>query len=422
MKQILIIDETPLFREYLKLKLEDNNAVEVSVGISAMDGISKMKNLVPDLIILDYHLGRQGFMEVLKQKKTSPNTINTPVIILAQRIDQKRLIELVPYNVRKIFNKPVKIDALFATLSEVLGLRLNIDESPGIVEVHVNDSIIFIEIAKGLNRDKLDLLRFKLMELIELYDIRIPKVIIMLSDIKLGFGDAPNMQKLLETVLQASRAKLSYIRVLTNDDFVRQFIEGKKEYTGIEVVSNLRYAMDGLLSEIDKRTESDDRKAEIISDKLLQARATETNGAVGLKFDADARNANFELMKASLQNLRIAIIDDDLIIREMIKNTFQKTGAVVISYSDGGEFLAAVDKEDFDLAFLDLNMPRTDGFEVLKALQARSIRYPIIVLSAVVQRDLMLKAFQMGIKSYLIKPLKPDDIFRKSIEILKANF
>jgi len=422
MKQILISDETPLFREYLKLKLEDNNAVEVSVGISAMDGISKMKNLVPDLIILDYHLGRQGFMEVLKQKKTSPNTINTPVIILAQRIDQKRLIELVPYNVRKIFNKPVKIDALFATLSEILGLRLNIDESPGIVEVHVNDSIIFIEIAKGLNRDKLDLLRFKLMELIELYDIRIPKVIIMLSDIKLGFGDAPNMQKLLETVLQASRAKLSYIRVLTNDDFVRQFIEGKKEYTGIEVVSNLRYAMDGLLSEIDKRTESDDRKAEIISDKLLQARATETNGAVGLKFDADARNANFELMKASLQNLRIAIIDDDLIIREMIKNTFQKTGAVVISYSDGGEFLAAVDKEDFDLAFLDLNMPRTDGFEVLKALQARSIRYPIIVLSAVVQRDLMLKAFQMGIKSYLIKPLKPDDIFRKSIEILKANF
>jgi len=34
----------------------------------------------------------------------------------------------------------------------------------------------------------------------------------------------------------------------------------------------------------------------------------------------------------------------------------------------------------------------------------------------------MLKAFQMGVKSCLVKPLKNDDIFRKSLEILKANF
>ena len=422
MKNILIIDETSLFRDYLKLKLEENSAVEVSIGISAMDGITKMKNLVPDLIILDYHLGRQGFMEVLKQKKTSPNTVNTPVIIMAQYIDQKRLIELVPFNVKKIFTKPVKIDALFVTLSELLGIQFGIDESPGIVEVHVNDSIIFIEIAKGLNRDKLDLLRFKIMELIELYDIRVPKVIVMLSDIKLGFADAPNMQKLLETVLQASRAKLNYIRILTNDDFVRQFITGKKEYSGIEVVTNLQYAMDGLLAETDKGPDYGEKTAEFIGDKLLRAKTTDAGEAMALKFDADARKTSFELMKKSLTNLRIAVVDDDFIIQEMIKNTFQKTGAKVFTFSDGEEFLTALDTENFDLAFLDLNMPRIDGFEVLKTLQTRDIQYPIIVLSAVVQRDMMIKAFQMGIKSYLVKPLKPEDIFRKSIEILKANF
>ena len=421
MKQILIIDETPLFREYLKLKLEENG-IEVNIGINDMDGISKMRNLAPDLIILDYHLGRQGFMEVLKQKKTSPNTINTPVIILAQRIDQKRLIELVPYNVKKVFTKPVKIDALFLTLSELLGVKLNIDESPGIVEVHVNDTIIFIEIAKGLNRDKLDLLRFKIVELIELYDIRVPKVIVMLSDIKLGFADAPNMQKLLDTILQASRVKLSYIRVLTNDDFVRQFIKGQKEYSGIEVVSNLQYAMDGLLAEIEKGAEYDEKKAEIIGDKLLQAKTVEAGEAMALKFEAEARNATLELIKDSLQNLRIAVVDDDFVIQGMIKNTFEKAGAVVYSFADGEEFLKVIDKEEFDLAFLDLNMPKMDGFEVLTALQARNIRYPIIVLSAVIQRETVLKAFQMGIKSYLVKPLKPEDIFRKTIEILKANF
>ncbi|AEF81370.1 response regulator [Leadbettera azotonutricia] len=421
MKQILIIDESPLFREYLRLKLADNG-IEVSVGINAMDGISKMRNMAPDLIIMDYHLSKQGYMEVLKQKKANPNTVKTPVIILAQRIDQRRLIELVPFGVKKVFTKPVKIDALFITLSELLGVPFNIDESPGIVEVHVNDDIIFIELAQGLNRDKLDLLRFKIIELIELYEIRVPKVIVMLSDIKLSFADAPNMQKLLETVLQASRAKLHYIRVLTKDEFARQFIEGQKEYSGIEVVSNLQYAMDGLLQDIEQGMEYAEKKAELIGEKVLSAGNSTAEESMALKFDAEAKSFTMEDIKESVQNLRIAVIDDDFIIQELIKNTFQKTGATVTTFSDGGEFIAAVDTEEFDLAFLDLMMPKVDGFEVLKALQSRDIRYPVIVLSAVTQRETVIKAYQMGIKSYLVKPLKPEDIFKKSMEILKANF
>jgi DNA-binding response OmpR family regulator len=421
MKQILIIDESPLFREYLRLKLAEND-IEVSVGINAVDGISKMRNMTPDLIIIDYHLSKQGYMEVLKQKKDNPNTVSIPVIILAQRIDQKRLIELVPYGVKKVFTKPVKIDALFVTLSELLGVPFNVDESPGIVEAHVNDDIIFIEIAQGLNRDKLDLLRFKIIELIELYEIRVPKVIVMLSDIKLGFADAPNMQKLLETVMQASRAKLRYIRVLTKDDFVRQFIEGQKEYSGIEVVSNLQYAMDGLLRDVDQGTEYAEKNAEIIGEKILSAESGGGTESMALKFDAEAKSLSMDDIKESVQNLRIAAIDDDFIIQELIKNTFQKTGATVKTFSDGGEFLAALDTEEFDLAFLDLMMPRVDGFEVLRTLQSKDIKYPIIVLSAVTQRETVIKAFQMGIKSYLVKPLKPEDIFKKSMEILKANF
>jgi DNA-binding response OmpR family regulator len=422
MRQILIIDESPLFREYLRLKLVDNG-IEVSAGINAIDGIAKMRSMAPDLIIMDYHLSRQGCMDVLKQKKSSPNTVNIPVIILAQHIDQRRLIEMVPYNVKKVFTKPVKIDALFVTLSELLKVPFNIDESPGIVEVHVNDDIIFIEIAQGLNRDNLDLLRFKIIELIELYEIRVPKVIVMLSDIKLSFADAPNMQKLLETVLKASRAKQRYIRILTRDGFVRQFIEGQKEYSGIEVVTNLQYAMDGLLAEIEPGMEYAEKKAEIIGEKLLSAEGSAAGEALALKFDAETgKGLSMEEIKESVQNLRVAAIDDDFIIQELIKNTFQQTGATVKTFSDGGEFIAVLDTEEFDIAFLDLMMPKIDGFEVLKVLQTRDIRYPIIVLSAVTQRETVIKAFQLGIKSYLVKPLKPEDIFKKSMEILKANF
>jgi CheY-like chemotaxis protein len=243
----------------------------------------------------------------------------------------------------------------------------------------------------------------------------------MLSDIKLSFADGPNMQKLLETVAQSSQAKPRNIRILTRDDFARQFIEGQKGYSGIEVVTNLQYAVDGLLAEID-RDDPGKKKAEIISDKVLAADTSAGEEAMALKFHTEAKGLGLESLKESLQNLRIAAIDDDLIIQELIKNTFASSGAAVKTYSDGSEFLAALDTETFDLAFLDLMMPKVDGFEVLKALQARDIRYPVIVLSAITQRETVIKAFQMGIKSYLVKPLKPVDIFKKSMEILKVNF
>ena len=239
MKHILIIEEPSLFRDYLRLKLEENY-VEVSLCINAAEGISRMRKTIPDLIIIDYQLGRHVVMEMLKQKKADQGTANIPVIITAQRIEEKQLLAMVPYNVKKVFTKPVKVDSLFVTLSEALGIPFRIDESPCIVDVHLNDNTIFIEIAQGLNHDKLDLLRFKIIELIDLHKIKVPRVIIMLSDIKLGFADTANMQKLLDTVFQASRVKQRNIRILTKDDFVHQFIKGQKEYEDIEVTTNLQ--------------------------------------------------------------------------------------------------------------------------------------------------------------------------------------
>ncbi|MDR2258747.1 MAG: response regulator [Treponema sp.] len=423
MKQVLIIDESPLFREYLRIKLAEND-IEVHIGVNALDGISKIRNIAPNLIIMDYHLSRQGCMEVLQAKRADPNAVSIPVVVMAQRIDQKKILELVPYNVKKVFTKPVKIDALFITLSEILQMPFAVDESPGIVEVHVNDDIIFIEIAQGLNRDKLDLLRFKIAELIELYEIKVPKVIVMLSDIHLTFADAPNLQTLLDVVMLASRARRRYIRVLTHDAFVRQYIDGQKEYGEIEVVSNLQYAMDGLLSDLDTSMEYAEKKAEIIGDKILSAKPGTEGEAMQLRFEAETKpkKLDMEALKDAMQNLRIAVVDDDLIIRELIKNTFQKTGAGIKAFSDGGEYLTVVDQENFDLVFLDLMMPVVDGFAVLNSLRSKDIRQPVIVLSAVTQRDTVIRAFRMGIKSYLTKPLKPDDIFKKAIEILKPDF
>jgi DNA-binding response OmpR family regulator len=420
MKQLLIIDESPLFREYLRERL-DGKQIEASSARNALDGISKIWTHVPDLIIMDYHLKSPGYLEVLKQKKANVNTANTPVIMMAQHIDQKRIIELVPYNVRKVLTKPLKLDALFASLTEILGIPFEIDETPGVVEVHVNDNIIFVEIAQGLNRDKLDLLHFKILELINLYGIRNPQVIVMLSDMTMSFADSPNLQKLLDVVIKSSKAKLQDIRILTLDAFARKFIEERPEYAGLEVVSNLQYALDGLITELDDAAELEEEVAELIGDRILSAAKSAPGESMQLRFEAESK-PDLEIFKDSIGNLKIAVVDDDFVIQELLKNTFRRFGTRVNVYSDGSEFLKDLMVDNFDLVFLDLLMPNVDGFEVLNAMKIMDMPQSVIVISAVSRRETVIRAFKLGIKSYIIKPLKPDDIIKKALEILRPNF
>jgi DNA-binding response OmpR family regulator len=78
--------------------------------------------------------------------------------------------------------------------------------------------------------------------------------------------------------------------------------------------------------------------------------------------------------------------------------------------------------EDFGLVFLDLLMPRIHGVKVLWTMRAEHICPPVIVLSSVAQRDTMIQVFRMGIKGYLVKPLKAEAVFAKTMEILRSSF
>ncbi|MFH2113417.1 MAG: response regulator, partial [Spirochaetota bacterium] len=146
--------------------------------------------------------------------------------------------------------------------------------------------------------------------------------------------------------------------------------------------------------------------------------------SVDLRFETEQIKPvySIETAKEFGGDLEIAVVDDDFVIQELLKTTFEAINATVHTYSNGKEFLAAVRNRVFDLVFLDLRMPELDGFGVLTELHALDLEMPIIILSAVTQRESVVRAFRAGVKSYLVKPLKPEQILRKTLEILKANF
>ncbi len=419
MKKILVIDESSLFRDFLRRKLE-TFGLEVVVAVNGLDGITKLRNDAPDLAIMDYYLSRISAVELLRQKKDDPNAAHIPVIITASKIDRSTILEVAKYNVRKFFNKPVKIDALLRTVSELLNVPIEFDNTPCILEAHFNDEILFIEIAQGLNQEKIDLLPYKIRELLDLYQVKSPKLLIMMSSVDIGPNDSLKLSSLLGGIMEASEARPRNVRILTNSDFVRKYVAGQNDLEGVEVVSTLDEAMDALLGR--KAGTYRDAQTNVVNEEFLQARSPRSGKEESFQMRFEEERADtFDLSELE-EGITISIVDDDYVIQELIRTAFSDTNFEVKAYDNGYDFMHSEEALKSDLVFLDLMMPEMDGFQVLNELKNKEHVPPIIVLSALSKRETVVEALKYGVKSYMIKPLKPEWILKKAAEVLKVSF
>ena len=85
MKKILVIDESNLFRDFLTAKLSEFD-FEVVSATNGLEGASKLRREIPDLVIMDYYLSRVSSLELLQGKKQDPNTADIPVILTSGRV------------------------------------------------------------------------------------------------------------------------------------------------------------------------------------------------------------------------------------------------------------------------------------------------------------------------------------------------
>ncbi len=413
MKQVLLIDESTVFRDYIRNKL-DSKRVSTEIGVGMLDSLSKMRSLLPDLVIIDYNTSKDFLFDLLDGKRQDPNAKDIPVVMLEQKIEQNDVARLVPYGIRKILPKPLKIDQLFQVITSILRVEFDIDTTPCILEARVNDNIIFVEIAQGLNREKIDLLKYRMRELIGLYNLSFPKILVMMTDLSLSFIDGPNLELLMESLLADQSIRNKNVKLLTLDSFAREFVAGNQKYADVQVVTDLSKAIDSLLKDVGTA----DDASTVISERILTAgsAANLNGGSLEMRFKSE-----IESLRSVARDIRIAVIDDDVVIRNVLHKTFQTIHAHVDQFESGEAFFPKGLSVTYDLIFLDLMMPGMNGFDVLKKVKEAEVQTPIIVLSAISQREAVLKVLSSGVKSYMIKPLKPELILKKSIEVLQAS-
>lgn len=120
---------------------------------------------------------------------------------------------------------------------------------------------------------------------------------------------------------------------------------------------------------------------------------------------------------------KIAIVDDEADISELIKVHIDKAGFESLQYFNGLDFMMAVEKEDFDLIILDLMLPDLMGTEICKKIRSnpKTENLAIIMLTAKTEEVDKILGLELGADDYLTKPFSPRELVARVNAILRRT-
>jgi two-component system response regulator HydG len=110
------------------------------------------------------------------------------------------------------------------------------------------------------------------------------------------------------------------------------------------------------------------------------------------------------------KQMNIMVVDDEEIVRESFFHWFKKYGHTVETASSGFEALEKLEKQPFELMFVDIKMPGMDGIELLEKVKLEYPETIVIIITAYGSIDSAVKAMRIGAGDYLLKPFKPDQL------------
>lgn len=106
-------------------------------------------------------------------------------------------------------------------------------------------------------------------------------------------------------------------------------------------------------------------------------------------------------------SFQILIVDDDPVCRRMLTQIIEghEDGMVVGTAESGWEAISRIEEEQPDVVLIDLLMPDLDGIGTIKALKERGYSGKFVMLSQVVNKDMVGEAYQMGVEFFIHKPI-----------------
>jgi EAL domain-containing protein (putative c-di-GMP-specific phosphodiesterase class I)/ActR/RegA family two-component response regulator len=102
---------------------------------------------------------------------------------------------------------------------------------------------------------------------------------------------------------------------------------------------------------------------------------------------------------------RILVVDDEPALLALYSEVLSGEGFAVTACRSGGEALACLEREVFDAALSDISMPGLDGMGLLRALRARGLDLPVVLVTGAPSLNTAIEAIEHGALQYLVKPV-----------------
>lgn len=117
-------------------------------------------------------------------------------------------------------------------------------------------------------------------------------------------------------------------------------------------------------------------------------------------------------MSDDLSGLKVMVIDDSKTIRRTAENLLKKAGCDVVTATDGFEALAKITESKPDIIFVDIMMPRLDGYQTCALIKNNSVfkETPVVMLSSKDSIFDRARGRIVGSEQYLTKPFTKDDL------------
>ena len=110
----------------------------------------------------------------------------------------------------------------------------------------------------------------------------------------------------------------------------------------------------------------------------------------------------------NMDETRILIADDEEALRELLREHLSAQGYTIDEAPDGEVAVEKLQKEKYDLAILDINMPRKNGLEVLKHIREQKLPMRVIMLTGRLGFSVGSESILLGADEYITKPFDLD--------------
>ncbi len=124
--------------------------------------------------------------------------------------------------------------------------------------------------------------------------------------------------------------------------------------------------------------------------------------------------------------MRFLIVDDAMVMRNITKNVLREhkfEDECFLEAGDGEAALLIASTEVVDLFLVDWNMPKLDGFELVKRIRAlpNYTKTPIIMITSEAAKYNVMEAIEAGTTSYVVKPMKAKVLWEKISKFLPGG-